>query len=321
MTTRRMTLGSSDALRFDERVAIVTGAGRGLGRSHARLLAARGAAVVVNDLPAGPGEDSAAVIAARDIEASGGTARAVEADVSSERAASLLVEAALDHYGRVDVVVNNAGLLRANDFGEMSMDVFDRLLAVNLRTAVCVTRAAWPRMLRAGYGRVVSTTSNSGLLGTAGSTAYAAAKAGLWGFTRSLALEGRDVGIHVNAVAPIAYTPMSASSRIAPKSWRSGEGDDWARRLDVARVSPVVAWLAHETCEQTGRILSVGGGRVARFEMGLTRGVVIDSLEPEVVRDSEDELFAESELDLLDRASEEGRRLHERLMKGITGGA
>ncbi len=313
-------MSSPDAsmLRFDGRVALVTGAGSGLGEAHAGLLARRGASVVVNDLPAptapgGAAPDGPAAKVVRAIEQAGGDAYAIEADVSIEHEAEALVAAVLDRFGRIDIVVNNAGLLRASDFADQSMATFDRVMAVNLRAVVCVTRAAWPAMQRAGYGRVVSTTSNSGLLGTAGSTAYAAAKAGLWGVTKSLALEGADAGIHVNAVAPIAFTPMSASSRIAPESWRTGEGDAWARRLDVAHVSPVVAWLAHEDCMQSGRILSVAGGRVARFEMGLSSGYVEEKLEPEIVRDNEATLFADSELELLGAASEEGRALHRRL--------
>lgn len=312
---------AAQTLRFDGRVALVTGAGGGLGEAHAKLLGARGAIVVVNDLPdqsdRGPADTTAfageAARVCREIVAAGGEAVAVEADVSTERDSRALVEEAMDRFGRIDVVINNAGILRASDFDEMSMASFDRVLAANLRSAVCVTRAAWPAMRRSGYGRVISTTSNSGLLGTAGSTAYAAAKAGLWGFTKSLALEGDDVGIHVNAIAPIAFTPMSASSRIAPESWRTGEGDDWARCLDVVRVSPVVAWLAHEACTQTGRVFSVAAGRVARFEMGLTTGYVDAALAPEVVRDNEAALLAESGLEVLDCASEEGRRLYRRL--------
>lgn len=331
-------MSTTNELRFDGRVAIVTGAGSGLGRAHARLLAARGAAVVVNDLDSpdsagstayfrgesrggsggrpGDGAPSGAHSVAAEIEAAGGTALAHPADVTDGDAARGLVAAALDRFGRVDIVVNNAGILRACDFVDMTEALFDRVLAVNLRGTLLVTHAAWPIMLRQGYGRIVSTTSNSGLLGTAGSTAYAAAKAGIWGFTRSLALEAEALGIHVNAIAPIAYTAMSAKSRVAPASWRSGEEDPWAHRLDVEQVSPAAAWLAHEECRVNGEIWSVAGGRVARFRMGLSQGYDLECLTIEAVRDHEAQLSGDLELDFFDRSAREGKALHRRLMRG-----
>lgn len=308
-------MSSDTELRFDGRVAIVTGAGSGLGRSHARLLAARGAAVVVNDLPArDPGDPPTADRVAAEIQETGGRAVAVSADIAQDEEARSLVETALERFGRLDIVVNNAGLLRASDFGEMTSELFDQVIAVNLRAAVLVTGAAWPALARQRYGRIVSTTSNSGLLGTAGSTAYAAAKAGLWGFTRSLALEGAELGIHVNAIAPLAYTAMAAKSRVAPPSWRSGEGDAWSRRLAVEQVSPAVAWLAHEDCQQNGQIWSVAGGRVARFVMALTRGYDVETLTVEQVRDHEQKLLEEAPTDVLERSPDEGKLLHRRLM-------
>ncbi|MGD9701234.1 MAG: SDR family NAD(P)-dependent oxidoreductase [Acidimicrobiia bacterium] len=169
-------------LRFDGRVAVVTGAGAGLGRSHARLLADRGTAVVVNDIDA----DAARATVKAIIDA-GGSADAHTADITQRDGAASLVETALARFGRIDIVVNNAGALQASDFGEMTGELFERMLAVNLSTAFHVARNAWPHLAAQGYGRIVSTTSNSGLLGTAGSTGYAAAKAGVWGLTRSLA--------------------------------------------------------------------------------------------------------------------------------------
>ena len=159
----------------------------------------------------------------------------------------------------------------------------------------------------------MSTTSNSALFGTAGSTGYAAAKAGLWGLTRSLALEGADVNIHVNAIAPLAFTPMSRRSRVAPASWRSGEGDDWARRLDVARVSPVVAWLTHEDCTMNGEIWTVGGGHVGRCLLATTAGFERDDLTIEDVRDREADVLASERLAEHRSGGAEGRALHRRL--------
>ncbi len=299
----------SERVRFDGRVAIVTGAGTGIGAAHARLLAERGAAVVVNDLDA-----EAAHSVAVAIGAAGGSAVAHVGDIATEAGAESLVHTALDRFGRIDIVVNNAGLLRSAPFAEMTTDLWDRVVGVNLRGTFVVTHAAWPHMAAQGYGRIVSTTSNSGLLGVSGSSAYAAAKAGVWGLTRSLAIEGSALGINVNAVAPIAYTAMSQQSKIAPRAWRTGEGDEWSRRLDAAQISPVVGWLAHEDCTVSGRVFSAAGGRVARFAMHVTEGFVAEHLTIEAVRNAQAELLAETSGVEYHAAFEEGRDLHRRLL-------
>jgi NAD(P)-dependent dehydrogenase (short-subunit alcohol dehydrogenase family) len=306
-------VSGSDHVRFDGRIAIVTGAGRGLGRAHAVLLGARGATVVVNDLASEPSASNAAETADL-IRSAGGSASVETADIATSTGARSLVDRSIGRYGRVDILINNAGLLRSCDFADLDEALFDEVLAANLRSTYLVTRAAWAPMCAAGYGRIVSTTSNSGLLGTAGSVAYAAAKAGIWGLTRSLALEGEGRGILVNAIAPIAYTAMSAGSRLAPPSWRTGEGDDWADRLDPSAVAPVAAWLAHESCTVSGQVLSAAGGRVARFGMGLTDGFVDDPLTIEAVRDQHAGLSADDRLVELPRAADESRLLRRRLM-------
>lgn len=303
----------TDPVRFDGRVAVVTGAGSGVGRAHALLLAARGASVVVNDLPSVAVEGPAELVA-REIRDAGGVAEPCAVDLTSETGAARVVAAAVERFGRLDIVINNAGLLRSFDFADMTAAVFDEVIAVNLRATFLVAQAAWGVMVEQGYGRLLSTTSNSGLLGTAGSTAYAMAKAGVWGLTRSLALEGREVGINVNAIAPIAFTQMSMTSRIAPPRWRSGEGDEWAHRLDPARIAPVAAWLVHEDCQVNGEVWSAAGGRVARFFMGLTGGFVEDELTIEHVRDHTDDLLAEDDFHILPRAADEGRQLRRRLI-------
>ncbi len=307
-----------DELRFDGRVAVVTGGGGGVGRHHALLLARRGAAVVVNDIggfddTAGrPLGDAGAV--AEEIRQLGGQAVACTSSITRPAGSGEIVACALDTYGRLDILVNNAGILRSCDFVDMTAELWDEVVDVNLRGAFLVTRAVWPTMIAQGYGRVVSTTSNSGLLGVPGSSAYAASKAALWGLTRALALEGETHGVRVNAVAPIAFTEMSRQSRAVPASWRDGDGDEWAQRLDPAQISPVVAWLAHETCPLNGEVLSAAGGRVARFFMGLTHGHAEDALTIEAVRDHEADIVSVDDFDVLPRAFEEGRRLRRRLL-------
>jgi NAD(P)-dependent dehydrogenase (short-subunit alcohol dehydrogenase family) len=304
----------SDLLSFAGRVAIVTGSGSGVGRAHALLLAQRGANVVVNDVPVADGLGSTQSVV-EEIRTRGGNAIACEVDLTAAGGANTLIDTAVQQFGRIDIVINNAGVLRSVDFADMTAEIFDFVLGVNLRATFLVSQAAWPHMLTQKYGRILSTTSNSGLLGTAGSTAYAAAKAGVWGLTRSLALEGREHGINVNAIAPIAFTAMSMTSRIAPPAWRSGEGDEWAHRLDPALISPAAAWLVHEDCALNGQVLSVAGGRVARFFMGLTEGFTNETLTIEDVRDRSDGLFVTDEpFEVLPRALDEGKKLRRRLL-------
>jgi len=308
----------TERLQFNGRVAIVTGAGGGVGREHALLFAERGASVVVNDIG---GFDRAvgrqlgdADTVAKEIVERGGSAVAVTESITRVGGAKAVVQAALDAFGRLDIVVNNAGILRSRDFHEMTEELWDEVLDVNLRGSFLVTQAAWVHLREQQYGRIVFTTSNSGLLGIPGSSAYAASKAALWGLVRVLALEGETLGINANAVAPMALTGMSAQSRAAPRSWRDGTGDEWGRRLSPSLVSPVVAWLAHESCQLSGEVFSAAGGRIARFFMGLVPGFVDDELSIEAVRDHMEEIRREEGYEVLDRAFEEGRRLHRRLL-------
>jgi NAD(P)-dependent dehydrogenase (short-subunit alcohol dehydrogenase family) len=274
-------------LGYDGRVAIITGAGGGLGREHALLLASRGAQVVVNDLGGSVsgegGSEGPAHTTAKEIEALGGVAVADINSVATPEGGEAIVQTAIDAFGRVDIVINNAGILRDKTFHNMTAELVDPVLDVHLRGAFWVTRPAWVKMREQGYGRVVNTSSSSGILGNFGQANYGAAKMGLVGFTRVLAAEGAKYNIKANALAPVARTRMTEDI-LGPM----------AERLDPALVSPVVAWLVHEDCPVTGEIYSVGGGRVARFFIGMTTGYTNAKLTAEDVRDHWDEIRNEA---------------------------
>ncbi|HEX2701147.1 MAG TPA: SDR family NAD(P)-dependent oxidoreductase [Acidimicrobiales bacterium] len=273
-------------LGFDGKVAVITGAGGGLGREHALLLAARGARVVVNDVGVsvrGDGADEApAARTAREIEDLGGVAVADTSSVATPEGGAAIVATALEAFGRIDIVVNNAGILRDKSFHKMTPDLLEPVLGVHLEGAFWVTRPAWVHMREQGYGRVVSTTSTSGILGNFGQSNYGAAKTGLIGLTRVLAIEGARHNIRVNAIAPLARTRMTEEML--------GALDD---RLDPRLVSPVVGWLCHEDCPVSGEVFEVGGGRVSRLFTGLTRGYFDPDLTMEAVRDNFDTIRAE----------------------------
>ena len=251
-------------------VAIVTGARRGLGRAYALDLAARGASVVVNGTPASEGLDEVV----GEIEDAGGTAIASASDVSTPAGGRRVVEDALSSFGRLDVVVNNAGILRTGFFEDLSEDTTDAMFAVHLKSVFNVTQPAFPVMREQGYGRIVNTTSNTAF-GMSGLASYAAAKAGIIGLTKSLALEGAADGIRVNAVMPNAATPAMVNDPIP------GFEDDTrfveafgavSDRFDVALVAPLVAFLASRECPFSGEILSALGGRYARVFYGVSSG-------------------------------------------------
>jgi NAD(P)-dependent dehydrogenase (short-subunit alcohol dehydrogenase family) len=267
-------------LGFDGKVAIITGAGGGLGREHALLLASRGAQVVVNDLGGGvaggdEGNLGPAETVVKEIEAAGGVAVADGSSVATPEGGEAIVQTALDAFGRVDIVINNAGILRDKTFHNMTPEFVDPVLDVHLRAAFWVTKPAWIKMREQGYGRVVNTSSNSGILGNFGQSNYGAAKMGLVGLTRVLAAEGAKYNIKVNALAPVARTRMTEDI-LGPL----------ADKLDPALVSPIVAWLVHEDCPVTGEIYSAAGGRIARFFIGLTEGYYNEKLTLEDVRDN-----------------------------------
>jgi NAD(P)-dependent dehydrogenase (short-subunit alcohol dehydrogenase family) len=274
------------ALRFDGRVAIVTGAGRGLGREHARLLASRGARVVVNDLGSelsGAGvDDGPAQTVVSEIERDGAQAVASCADVADPAGAQSIVELALERWGRIDIVVNNAGILTMDTFPEMELDVLMRHLAVHVGGTFNVTRAAWPHMASAGYGRVIATTS-SALFGAPPLIGYAAAKGALVGLARSLAVQGADAGILVNLLAPAAETRMVTDPGLRARNGLPPLPADAAPDASrgAAEVAPMLAVLAHESCAISGQILSAGGGRLAHIYIAETAGLVAAGLAPE----------------------------------------
>lgn len=252
------------SLRFDDRVVIVTGAGNGLGRSHALDFARRGAKVVVNDLGGGIAGEGASKSVAQtvvdEIKAAGGEA---VANTDSVEAGEKIVQTALDAYGRVDVVVNNAGVLRDASFAKMSDADWDIIYRVHLYGSYKVTKAAWPHMRAANYGRIIMTTSVAGVYGNFGQANYSAAKLGLFGLAQTLALEGVAKNILCNTVAPTAGSRLTAT--VLPQEVRDV--------LKPEYVTPTVVLLGHDSCPANGKLFEVGGGWVAQTRWEQTQGV------------------------------------------------
>jgi NAD(P)-dependent dehydrogenase (short-subunit alcohol dehydrogenase family) len=263
-------------IRFDNRVAIVTGAGNGLGRAHALLLASRGARVVVND-PGGAvdgkgGDHAAADKVVAEIKAAGGQAVPNYDSVADPKSAANIVKTAVDSFGTIDIVVNNAGVLRDKTFHNMTVDDFDFVVKVHFLGTAYVTHAAWPIMRAKAYGRVVVTSSNSGIYGNFGQANYGGAKLAVVGFMNALRLEGQKYNVLVNALAPVAGTRMT-ESLMTP---------EMLARLDPAFVSPMVAYLCSEQCQRTGDIWSAGAGYFARIEYREAPGLRIEGRAPTV---------------------------------------
>jgi NAD(P)-dependent dehydrogenase (short-subunit alcohol dehydrogenase family) len=253
-------------MRFDDRVAVVTGGGRGLGRDYALLLAARGAKVVVNDLGgamSGEGADAGPAQAVVDeIRAAGGQATASTDTVATPAGGKAIIEAALDHYGRIDILIHSAGNVRYGALKEISQEDFDAVVDVHLRGGFHVLRPAFPIMCKAGFGRIVMTSSIGGLYGNAGVVNYAVSKAGLIGLTNVAAIEGAAEGVKANAILPGAITRMA-------------EGLDtsaYPPTMDPSMVAPLVGYLSHEGCAVSGEYFVSVAGRVARAYVVETPG-------------------------------------------------
>ncbi|MFM8382254.1 MAG: SDR family oxidoreductase [Actinomycetota bacterium] len=266
-------------LGYDGKVAIITGAGGGLGRQHALLMASRGALIVVNDLGGSVDGTGASASAAQkvvdEIKAAGGEAVADTNSVATPEGGKAIVQTAIDAFGRVDIVINNAGILRDKAFHNMEPDLLNPVLDVHLKGAFHVTQPAFVKMREQGFGRIISTSSAAGVFGNFGQTNYGAAKMGLVGFTRVLAVEGARFNIKANAIAPLALTRMTEDILGALKD-----------KLDPSLVSPLVALLAHDDCPVSGQLFSVGGGRVAQVFLGETKGYYNPALTPEDVQDN-----------------------------------
>jgi len=253
----------SDKLRYNGKVVIVTGAGNGLGKQHALLFGARGAKVVVNDLGGsihGGGKSSAAADAVvQEIKALGGEA---VANYDSVEDGAKIVHTALEAFGTVDIVVNNAGILRDSSFQKMTVEDWDLIQRVHLKGSFAVSHAAWPVMRDKGYGRIVMTTSAAGIYGNFGQANYSAAKLGIVGLANTLAIEGRSKNIHVNTIAPIAGSRLTET--VLPP--------ELIAALKPKFVTPLVGWLCHEDCKESGGLFEVGAGYISKLRWERTRG-------------------------------------------------
>lgn len=302
---------SEDQVRFDDRAILITGAGRGLGRSHALLLAARGARVVVADNGAAMDGADASTAPANavvdEIRAQGGEAVACTADIATEAGAELAVAATVQAFGRIDGLLHNASTVPDNaPIEQTSSRDLDLVMRVNPLAGLWMARAAWPHMVGQAYGRILFMTS-AGIYGSAGNAPYAAAKAAVIGMMRCLAVEGASHGVLVNAVAPAALTRMTERLPASPyATW-------FSETMRPEKVSPAVALLMSEACQVSGEMFHAGGGRIARLALAEGAGVLLPDESIEAVRDAMPAVLADDDFfiakDLIDRSARVARRL------------
>ncbi len=273
-------------LRLDGRVAAVTGAGRGIGRAYALLLGRLGAKVVVNDLGGstlGTGQDTGpADEVVKQIEAGGGAAVANYADVSLVEGGKSVIDTALEHFGGIDIVVNNAGNMVWASLPEATIETIDAHWAVHVRGSFNTLRAAWPYFLQKNYGRVILTTS-VGMFGLMDNIGYAIAKASMIGMAKSLTVGRKDANININCIAPNAMTRISG--RTEEEQAQAAQAAESTPAMDPANVAPMVAYLAHESCHVSGEVYLAGGGRFARLFVGVTQGYLHPGLTGATVDD------------------------------------
>ena len=268
-------------VRFDGRVAIVTGAGGGLGRSHALLLASRGAKVVVNDLGgardgSGGGAHNMADQVVNEIKAAGGEAVANYDGVDTHAGGENIVKTAVDAFGKIDIVIANAGILRDRAFHNIEEEDWDKIFAVHVKGSFNVIQPAFRLMRQQNYGRIIVTTSNAGLYGNFGQANYSSAKTALLGLASTLELEGAKYGIKANVIAPVAASRLTEDVMPPPV----------LEKLKPEFVSPVVAYLCSEECEVSGNIFTAGGGYVGRAAIVESKGAILPGLTIEDVRDN-----------------------------------
>jgi hypothetical protein len=277
-------------LNFIDRVVVVTGAGRGLGREYALAFAARGAAVVVNDIGtsldgSGPSNSAPADEVVAQINLSGGRAVAHHDSVATPEGAQGLIEKAIQAFGQVDTVVNNAGVLNMKPFDQVTLEGLERHLAVHVKGSFLVCKAAWPHMVKRRYGRIVNTISG-GIFGLQGLTEYGPAKGGVFAFSRSLALEAIEHGIRVNALAPQGSTRMLHASALDATLRESLD-----KIMKPHLVTPGPLYLGHESCAINGETLAISGGKVCRIALTYNDGFTDSALSPEMIRDRLDEVL------------------------------
>ena len=295
-------------LRFDDRVALITGAGRGIGRQHALLLAGRGARIVVNDYGVGlrgseRADPALANSVVAEIEAAGGCALAACCDIGDAAAAQAMVARALERFGRLDIVIHNASVYAPlSAFAEAGVESLARILHVNVTGGWNVIQTAWRSMTAQGYGRIVMTGSGAGFFGRRRDHAYSIAKSALIAFTKGLASEGAALGIKANLVGPIAFTEHAREQGIPPLM------EKFAPPICV---SNLVAVLAHENCPVTGEMFHCGGGFISRVFVGETTGTVFPakSMTPEAVLGGMDQILDEKDAWIPGNSDRSGARI------------